>query len=241
MLELQAQSPKLRDCRRNVTENCALNETAKGGDLRYVGAASTAPLAKAQGKPEEALLAFGVATWGNWYNLGKNTIPFVDIDTNGDGTADFETFATRLTDTDLLVASTVDLEDGARPSTSRRSTASSATSTRTSPTPTSSSCRCCSPHWASTRRRTRRASRTRSASRATTSRRATRTGSIDVIDRTLSFDPLKPGLWTQGGGDAALSYLAKPGTALVVNRDAAALKARQVRGPAGPQPPQRQR
>ncbi len=49
-------------------------------------------------------------------------------------------------------------------------------------------------------------------------------GLIDVIDRRLSFDPLKPGLWTQGGGDAALSYLAKPGTALVVNRDAAALK-----------------
>ena len=49
-------------------------------------------------------------------------------------------------------------------------------------------------------------------------------GLIDVIDRPLSFDPLKPGLWVQGGGDAALSYLAKPGTALVVNRDAKALE-----------------
>ena len=48
---------------------------------------------------------------------------------------------------------------------------------------------------------------------------------IDVIDRNLSYDPLKPGLWVQGGGDAALSYLAKPGTALVVNKNEAALKA----------------
>lgn len=52
----------------------------------------------------------------------------------------------------------------------------------------------------------------------------------DVIDRPLSYDPLKPGLWAQGGGDAALSYLAKPGTALVVNKDDAALKADRSEG-----------
>jgi hypothetical protein len=46
---------------------------------------------------------------------------------------------------------------------------------------------------------------------------------VDSIPGALSFDPLKPGLSVQGGGDAALSYLAKPGTALVVNRDTAAL------------------
>jgi hypothetical protein len=55
-------------------------------------------------------------------------------------------------------------------------------------------------------------------------------GLVDVIDRNLSFDPLKPGLWAQGGGDTALSYLAKPGTALVVNKDEAALKADKSEG-----------
>jgi hypothetical protein len=42
-----------------------------------------------------------------------------------------------------------------------------------------------------------------------------------VIDATgpVLFDALTPGLWAQGGGDPALVYLARPGTALVVNRD----------------------
>ncbi|MDQ3600980.1 MAG: hypothetical protein M3408_07000, partial [Actinomycetota bacterium] len=43
-------------------------------------------------------------------------------------------------------------------------------------------------------------------------------GVIDVTGPVL-FDALTPGLWTQGGGDPALAYLARPGTALVVNRD----------------------
>ena len=43
------------------------------------------------------VLAFGLVSWGNWANLGSNTQPFVDIDTNNDGRPEFETFATKLT------------------------------------------------------------------------------------------------------------------------------------------------
>ncbi|WP_207310700.1 S8 family serine peptidase [Lentzea alba] len=224
VLELQAQSPKLRDCKRNVTEKCALNETAKGGDLRYVGAASTAPLAKAQGKPEEALLAFGVATWGNWYNLGVNTVPFIDIDVDGDGTADFETFATRMTDTDVLVASTTNLKTGETVDIQGVNglfgdVDSNVQDTNVVVLPVLLTALGIDP--------TKDTSRISYVAGVGGYYPAPGNANklIDVIDRNLSYDPLKPGLWVQGGGDAALSYLAKPGTALVVNKDEAALKA----------------
>ncbi|WP_312878362.1 S8 family serine peptidase [Lentzea indica] len=229
VLELQAQSPKLRDCRRNVTENCALNDTAKGGDLRYVGAASTAPLAKAQGKPEESLLAFGVATWGNWYNLGINTIPFIDIDTNGDGTADFETFATRLTDTDLLVASTVDLKTGQTVDIQAVNGLFGDVDANVSDTNVVVLPVLLTALGIDPAKDTSRISYVAGTTGYYVAP-GNANGLIDVIDRNLSFDPLKPGLWAQGGGDAALSYLAKPGTALVVNKDEAALKADKSEG-----------
>jgi hypothetical protein len=229
VLELQAQSPKLRDCRRNVTENCALNETAKGGDLRYVGAASTAPLAKAQGKPEESMLAFGIATWGNWYNLGINTVPFIDIDTNGDGTADFETYASRLTDTDLLVATTVDLKTGATVDIQAVNGLFGDVDTNTADTNVAVLPVLLTALGIDPAKDTSRISYVAGTTGYYVAP-GNANGLIDVIDRSLSFDPLKPGLWTQGGGDAALSYLAKPGTALVVNKDEAALKADKSEG-----------
>ncbi|WP_197288751.1 S8 family serine peptidase [Nocardia sp. NRRL S-836] len=223
VLELQASSPKLRDCRRNVTENCALNETAKGGDLRYVGAATTAPLAKAQGKPEEALLAFGVATWGNWYSLGTNTVPFIDIDTTGDGVADFETHAARLTDTDLLVATTVDLKTGQEVDIQPINGQWGDVDTNTADTNVAVLPVLLTALGIDPAKDTARISYTAGTTGYYVAP-GNANGLIDVIDRPLSFDPLKPGLWVQGGGDAALSYVAKPGTALVVNRDAAALR-----------------
>ncbi|MFD9737478.1 S8 family serine peptidase [Umezawaea sp. NPDC059074] len=222
VLELQGTSPKLKECGKKVTENCTINETAKGGDLRYVGVASTAPLAKAQGAPEESLLAFGIATWGNWYNIGSNTIPFVDIDTTGDGVPDFETFATKLTDTDLMVATTVNLATGATVDIQGLNGQFGDVDTNIFDTnvvvlpvlltalgldPTKDTSRVsyqvgvAGPYVAP----------------------GTTNGLVDSIPGSFSFDPLKPGLSVQGGGDAALSYLAKPGTALVVNRDTAAL------------------
>ncbi|CCH34436.1 S8 family serine peptidase [Actinosynnema sp. NPDC047251] len=224
VLELQQTSPKLRECRRNVTTNCTLNDTAKGGDLRYVGATSTAPLAKAQGEPQNALLAFGLVTWGNWYNLGNNTVPFVDIDTTGDGVPDFEVYANKLTDTDLLVAVTQDLRTGETVDIQAVNGQFGDVDTNVFDTnvvvlPVLLSSLDIDPNAD-----TSRISYTSGVAGFYVAP-GTKNGLIDSIGTPSSFDPLKPGLWVQGGGDAALSYVARPGTALVVNRDAAALTA----------------
>jgi subtilisin family serine protease len=222
VLELQASSPKLTDCGKKVTENCAINGTAKGGDLRYVGAATTAPLAKTQGKPEESLLAFGVATWGNWYNLGSNTIPFVDIDTTGDGVPDFETFATKLTDTDLLVATTVNLATGATVDIQGVNGQFGDVDTNVFDTNVVVLPVLLTALGIDPAKDTARVSY-QVGVQGYYAAPGAKNGLVDSIPGALSFDPLKPGLSVQGGGDAALSYLAKPGTALVVNRDTAAL------------------
>jgi len=221
VLELQARSPRLPDCGGGVTTDCALNETAKGGDLRFVGAASTAPLAKAQGEPQNAMLGFGIATWGDWYNLGSNTIPFVDIDTTGDGAPDFEIFATKPADTDVLIAHTVDLNTGATVALEGVNGLFGDVDANVFDTnvvvlpvrlvdlgidPTGDTSRL-------------------SYTVGVAGYYAASDGLVDFIPGSLSFDPLKPGLWVQGGGDPALSYAARPGTALVVNRNPAALGA----------------
>ena len=85
------------------------NGTARGGNIRYVGVSSTAPMAVARGRAKDALLAFGITTWDDWSNVGSNSIPFVNSDTTGDGLPDFEVRGTKLAGTDVLVAATVDL------------------------------------------------------------------------------------------------------------------------------------
>jgi hypothetical protein len=110
--ELGATSPRLSDCSAGQTSNCAVNQTERGGDLRYVGAASTVPAMGNNIEPDNAFIGFGIATWDNWVNIGSNTIPFVDIDVNGDHSPDFEAFVTKLATTDLLVVELADLHSG---------------------------------------------------------------------------------------------------------------------------------
>ncbi|MFI9815759.1 S8 family peptidase [Saccharothrix variisporea] len=224
VLELQQTSPKLPECRRSVTTNCTLNDTAKGGDLRYVGVTSTAPLAKQQGTPENALLAFGIATWGNWYNLGNNTIPFVDIDTTGDGTPDYEVYANKLTDTDLLVAVTVNLATGQTVDIQGVNGQFGDVDTNVFDTNVVVLPVLLSALDIDVNADTSRISYTTGVAGFYLAP-GTTNGLVDSIGTPASFDPLKPGLWVQGGGDPALSYRARPGTALVVNRDAEALAA----------------
>ena len=222
VLELQATSPQLPACTKTVTSACTPNETAKGGDLRYVGAASTAPAVKAQGKPEDAVLAFGIVTWANWYNLGSNTIPYVDIDTDNDGKADFETYVTKLTATDVLVAATVDL--------AKKSTVdvqplnglfgdldANVFDTDVAVLPVRLNKLGIDPAKDSARLSYTVGVAGYYAAPGDDS------GSIDQLVGSVSFDPLKPGLSVRGDGGSALSYVAKPGTSLVVDRDPAAL------------------
>jgi subtilisin family serine protease len=218
-LELQAQSPRLPDCGGGVTTNCAINETAKGGDLRYVGAASTAPLARLRGEPETAMLGFGIAMWGDWYNLGSNTVPFVDIDVNGDSAPDFEISVTKPADTDVLVARTVNLASGATVALEGVNRLfgdvdSNVFDTNVVVLPVRLRDIGIDP-GGDTARLSYRV--------GVAGRYAASDGLVDSVPGSMSFDPLKPGLWVQGDGDPALSFASWPGTALVVHRDPAAL------------------
>ncbi|NKE56219.1 S8 family serine peptidase [Lentzea sp. PSKA42] len=86
VLQLGATSDRLPDCGPDLQDNCAINRTARGGDLRYVGATAT---------PD--LLAFGVATWNTWANIGSNTKPEVRFSVGG---KDFVTTAVKRTNAD---------------------------------------------------------------------------------------------------------------------------------------------
>ncbi|MCO1579062.1 S8 family serine peptidase [Crossiella sp. SN42] len=77
---------------------------SSSGELRHVGATSTAPLEGARG-----LLGFGLAAKREWTLLGARVTPYVEISTTGDDKPEFRVIATRVPGTDLLVARTDDL------------------------------------------------------------------------------------------------------------------------------------
>ncbi len=229
VLQLQAESGRLPECEGVFVAYCTPNGTAQGGDIRYVGVTSTAPLSVARGRPEDALLAFGITTWEDWYNVGSNTIPFVDIDTSGDGLPDFEVRGTKLAGTDVLVAVTIDLH--APPDSPPAQVLpvngqygdvdSGVFDSNVIVLPVSLSALGIDP-----------LSVTAPIS-YTTGVASYYTGPVnigEVIDSTgpALFDAVRPGLWTQGAGDPALSYLARPETALMVNRDTAAAVAQRA-------------
>ena len=86
VLQLGARSGRLPDCGPDLQDDCAVNRTARGGDLRYVGATATADL-----------LAFGVATWSTWANLGSSVQPEVRFSVGG---KNFVTTAVKPTNAD---------------------------------------------------------------------------------------------------------------------------------------------
>jgi hypothetical protein len=228
VLQLGTESPRLPECDDERVVDCTPNETAEGGDLRYVGAASTAPLVRVQGRPQDAVLAFGVATWGNWYNIGSNTIPFVDMDTTGDGVPDFETYVTKPDGSDVLLAVTTDLRAEGFPVVDAQpvngqfgDVDTNVFDTNVIVLPVTLSALGIDPAAESAP-----ITYTTGMSGFYTGPGDT-DGVIDIADPVL-FDALTPGLDAQGGGDPALSYLARPGTALVVNRDAAAATAQRA-------------
>jgi len=224
LFELHGESPKLPACTATVVTGCVVNDTARGGDLRYVGATTTAPLARAQGKPETALLAFGLATWGDWANIGSNTIPFVRIDTTGDGVADFESSVTKARGTDVTLVNTVDLRKpvpggftsvDVQPVNGRYGdTDTNVFDTNVVVLPVRLAALGIDPAAAS--------HRITYTAGVTGFYKTPGSSAIDRIDTPMAFDVLSPAYWVQGGGDPALTYLARPGTALVVNRAAAA-------------------
>ncbi|QFZ16416.1 S8 family peptidase [Saccharothrix syringae] len=106
--ELQGTSPELPACTEEVEVGCAVNESARGGDLRYVGAAS-----------DGTTVAFGVATWRDWVTLGSVNSPWIRIDTDADGAHDYVVEAVKPTNaagvvtSDVWLARTTRVADGA--------------------------------------------------------------------------------------------------------------------------------
>ncbi|OLT23025.1 hypothetical protein BJF78_32465 [Pseudonocardia sp. CNS-139] len=109
VFELAANSRERPAAPGGTLRGCAANNAGRGGDLRHVGVTSTAPAARAAGRPDEALLAFAVTTWADLYNVGTLTQPTVEIDLDGDDIVDFTTTLTSLPDSDVLVARTLDV------------------------------------------------------------------------------------------------------------------------------------
>ncbi|WP_162940071.1 S8 family peptidase [Gryllotalpicola protaetiae] len=103
VLTLGATSPKETTCAATQTSGCIGVPSDAVADLRYVGAGSAG-----------GWLYFGVSSWGQGSTIGEVTQPVVDIDTTGDGTPDFEVFATNLTASDVPVAVLIDLHTGAQ-------------------------------------------------------------------------------------------------------------------------------
>ena len=223
VVELQGQSPRLPDCRGRLTEGCAINDTARAGDLQYVGAASTAAQARQEGHPEDALLAFGISTWGDWANLGSNTIPFVDIDTTGDGAPDFEAYATKQTGTDVWVVNTVDLNAEDFPTVDVQplngqfgDVDTNAFDTNVALLPVSVSALGIDPNAAS---------HPITYTVGTTgyyTAPGNEDGLIDAVDAPMTFDALAPAYSVSGVNGAALVYAAQPRTALRVTHNPAA-------------------
>ncbi|MFI9815287.1 S8 family serine peptidase [Saccharothrix variisporea] len=224
--ELQGASDRLPDCTDEVKADCAVNGSAKGGDLRYVGAASTAPVDKS----ENALLAFGVVTWENWVTLGANNSPEIRIDTNGDGNHDFRVHAVKPTDAngsvtaDVWLAQTVRVSDDEvvdeQPLNGQHGEVdTNLMDSNVVVLPVTLKALGIDPAGTSFRL---------SYTAGTTGQYAApgnEDGFVDRIGTPMSFDPLKPGLSVRQGTTPALSFVARTGARLEVHRDAEALAA----------------
>jgi subtilisin family serine protease len=111
--QLQGTSPRKADCSPSRVVDCIGTADDRGADLRYVGAASDAPLVPSLDK---ATLTFGISTHGPWRTPATSTEFDVFLDTDADGTADAAVYNTRLSTTDdfdYFVAELVDLRPGA--------------------------------------------------------------------------------------------------------------------------------
>ncbi|MFD3540461.1 S8 family serine peptidase [Streptomyces sp. NPDC058662] len=229
VFELGARSPRLPDCAAKPGGPCVVNDTARGGDLRFVGAASTAPAARAQGRAQDALAAFSVVTWGNWANIGSNTVPYVRIDTTGDGTADFESYLVKAPRSDVLLVNTVDLRRplpaggfasvDTRPANGHYGDTDTDTfDTNVVVLPVKLSALGIDPAAA-----THPISYTVSVAGFY---RSPGSAVVDQLAAPVSFDPLAPRYWVQGKGEPAVTFLARTHGALAVHRSPQA-------GPAG--------
>ncbi|MBV9950575.1 MAG: S8 family serine peptidase [Acidimicrobiia bacterium] len=216
IFELGAVSHQLPGCGPHDVSGCAINQTARGADLHYVGAGTNAPVVKAQGHPQDAVMYFGIATWNNWENVGVNTVPFVDFDVNHDGTPDFETYVFRATGTDVLIAETDDLATGDVVDQEPANTAFGDVDTNTFDTNV-----IVLPVFLEALGINPRASSARITYQVGTFSYYSAPADDGIVDAAhpVSYDPLNPGLWTSSGP----LFFSEPGKGTTVHRNKAAL------------------
>jgi hypothetical protein len=216
ILELGAVSPRLPVCGPHDVSGCTVNKTNQAADLRYVGAGTNAPIVKAQGHPDDAVLYFGIATWSNWFNVGVNTVPFVDFDVNHDGNADFETFLFRAPETDILIAETDDLNSGEVVDQEPANTVFGDVDTNTFDTNV-----IVLPVFLEALGINPRAGTARITYQVGTFSFYSAPADDGIVDvsHAVSYDPLKPGVWTE----TAPLFFSEPGKGTVVHRNKAAL------------------
>ncbi|RKT52245.1 S8 family serine peptidase [Saccharothrix australiensis] len=224
--ELQGVSGRLPDCAEDVGVDCAVNASARGGDLRYVGAASTAPVDRSDG----ALLAFGVVTWDDWVTLGAPNTPEIRIDTTGDGAHDYLVRVGKPLDgnggvvADVWLARTVRVADGEvvdeQPVNGRHGDVdTNVMDSNVVVLPVALKALGIDPAASSFR-----LSYT-AGTAGSYPAPGNQDGLVDRIAEPMSFDPLKPGYAVRSGATPALSYVAEPGTRLDVHRDPGSLAA----------------
>jgi hypothetical protein len=109
VLTLGATSGQEKACTDTQKTGCLGVPTDAAGDLRYVGAGSTPD---ASGSYANGWLYFGVNMWGQGATIGHDVVPYVDIDTTGDGTPDYEVVATYYDATDVPVSELFDYATG---------------------------------------------------------------------------------------------------------------------------------
>jgi hypothetical protein len=112
VMQYGASSPKLKDCKGSQTTGCISMASQGAADLKYVGAGST-PSSPGSADYSDGWLYFGINTWGQWTSTGTYAVTYVDIDTTGDGTPDFEVVVQPISGTDVLAAALVDYSTGA--------------------------------------------------------------------------------------------------------------------------------
>jgi hypothetical protein len=210
--ELHGSSPELPDCADGVQADCAVNTSARGGDLRYVGAAGG-----------DGMLAFGVVTWHDWVTLGIATSPEIRIDTDGDGVRDYTVRAVKpsvgeVVTADVWLARTVREADGEVVDEQPLNGQYGDVDTNVMDSdvvvlPVSLAALGVDP----------------AAGGAPLAYTVVMSGNypapgnadgfVDRIDTPMSFDPLRPGLGVEGG----VSFVAEPGAVLRVRRGESAV------------------
>jgi subtilisin family serine protease len=108
VMQWGATSLRQPQCTRTIRSGCWTNQSDRSGDLHFVGAGTGSIFG-------DKMVWFGLSTWRDWATNNSMT-PYVDIDVDGDGRADLETFAQNFASaqgrTDVFLVTTIDVVTG---------------------------------------------------------------------------------------------------------------------------------